>query len=125
MPRITILIVALFFGLGGIAHFAYLDSFIKIMPAYIPYHKQLVIISGAFEILGAIGILMPKTRVAAAYGLIALSVAVFPANVNMALHYESFSNIPQWVLYFRLPLQIVIIWFIWWAVKPELKFRKG
>ena len=119
MPRIAVLIIALFFITGGIAHFVITDFFILAMPAYLNYHRELVLISGVFELLGAIGILLPRTRVLAGYGLIVLCIAVFPANINMAMHPEQFTNIKEIFLYIRLPVQLVFIWFIWWAIKPE------
>jgi uncharacterized membrane protein len=68
MPRIPLLIIALFFLTGGIAHFVYVDFFVLAMPDYLSYHEQLVMSSGIFEILGAIAILIAKTRRFAAYG---------------------------------------------------------
>ncbi|MGJ8661988.1 MAG: DoxX family protein [Bacteroidota bacterium] len=94
------------------------------MPDYLGYHKELVIISGVFEILGAIGILVPKTRLLAGYGLLALIVAVYPANINMALHPDEYSDISALFLYIRLPFQFLIIWFVWWAIAPERKSRR-
>lgn len=119
MQRIPLLVIAGFFFAGGMGHFFVADFFVAIMPDYLPWHWELVIISGVFELLGAIGILIPKTRLLAAYGLIALCVAVFPANLNMALNPEKFSDIPLLLLYLRLPLQLVLIAYIWWSVKPE------
>lgn len=119
MRRISILFISLFFLIGGAAHFVYLDTFISAMPAYLNYHKELVLISGVFELLGAIGILVPQTRRLAGYGLIALAIAVFPANLNMAIHPENFPKISESFLYIRLPLQFLFIWFIWWAVTPK------
>jgi uncharacterized membrane protein len=119
MPRIPLLIVALFFIAGGIAHFIAMDFFISIMPSYLSYHKELVIISGVFELLGAIGILLPKTRLLAGYGLMALIVAVYPANIHMALNPELFPDVPLAFLYLRLPMQFVLFGFVWWAIKPE------
>ena len=121
MPRTPLLVIALFFIAGGIAHFVVADFFIMAMPDYLGYHKELVIISGVFEILGAIGILVPQTRLLAGYGLLALIVAVYPANVNMALHPEKFKDIPELFLYIRLPFQILFNWFVWWAIAPERK----
>ena len=89
------------------------------MPDYLSYHREIVIISGVLELLGAIGILVVKSRLLAGYCLIILCVVVFPANINMALHPEKFTDIPVIFLYIRLPLQILMIWFIWWAIKPE------
>lgn len=119
MPIIPLLIIALFFLSGGIAHFVLTDFFVMAMPDYLGYHKELVLISGVFELLGAIGILVPKTRFLAGCGLIALIIAVYPANINMALHPEQYSGIPALLLYIRLPLQFLFIWFVWWAITPE------
>jgi len=125
MPRIPLVIIALFFLTGGIAHFALVDFFVMSMPGYLGFHKELVIISGVFELLGAIGILVPRTRLLAGYGLVALIVAVYPANINMALHPERYQQIPQWFLYVRLPFQFAFIWFVWWAITPERLARRN
>ncbi|NRB36874.1 MAG: DoxX family protein [Pseudomonadales bacterium] len=119
MPRLPLLVITLFFLIGGISHFVVADFFILAMPDYLAYHKELVIISGVFEILGAIGILIPQTRLLAGYGLIALIVAVYPANINMALHPEKFKELSELFLYIRLPFQFLFIWFVWWAIAPE------
>ena len=124
MPRIPHFIIATFFLVGGIGHFTSSEFFLAIMPSYLPYHWELVILSGIFEIMGAIGLLLPKTRLLAAYGLIALCIAVFPANINMAMNPESFPQVPLIFLYIRLPLQFVFIYFIWWSVKLE-RTEKG
>jgi uncharacterized membrane protein len=119
MPRLPLLIIALFFLVGGIGHFISAGFFIMAMPDYLPYHQELVLISGVFEVLGAIGLLVPKTRLLAGYGLIALILAVYPANINMALHPEKYHNISVFFLYLRLPMQLLFIWFVWWAIAPE------
>ena len=124
MPRIPLLIIAVFFIAGGIAHFVVTDSYIAAMPAYLGYHKELIIISGVFEILGAIGILVPQTRLLAGYGLVALIIAVYPANINMALHPEKYTDISELFLYIRLPFQFLFMWFVWWAIAPERKKYK-
>ncbi|HEC58170.1 MAG TPA: hypothetical protein ENI24_01220 [Methylophaga sp.] len=111
------IIIALFFTIGGIAHFVLIDKFISIMPSYLGYPKQLVIISGIFELLGAMGILFSQTRRFAGYGLIALIVAVYPANIHMALHAQDYPTIPEMVLWLRLPLQFFFVWFVWRAIK--------
>ncbi|MBA6287367.1 DoxX family protein [Colwellia sp. MB3u-4] len=124
MPRLPLLIIALFFLIGGIAHFISADFFIMAMPDYLPYHKELVLISGVFEVLGAIGLLVPKTRLLAGYGLIALIVTVYPANINMALQPEKYHDISVFFLYLRLPMQLLFIWFVWWAIAPERILHK-
>jgi uncharacterized membrane protein len=83
------------------------------MPSYLPAHALLVQISGVAEILGGIGILLPWTRRLAAWGLILLLVAVFPANLDVALHGWPGVNLPGWILWCRLPLQPVFIWWIY------------
>ena len=85
------------------------------MPPYLPWHRELVLLSGACEIACGLGLLVPPLTVAAAWGTIALLVAVFPANVHMALHPEGYADIARpWVWWARLPLQFV---FIWWAYR--------
>ena len=125
MPRIPLLVIASFFMAGSIGHFVFAEFFIQIMPDYIGYHEEIVAISGVFEILGAIGILVPRTRLLAAYCLMALIIAVYPANIDMAMHPEKFPDIPEILLYIRLPLQFLFLWFVWWAIKPERMHAKS
>ena len=124
MPRIPLLIIATFFIGGGIGHFAFMEFFMMAMPDYLGYHKELVIISGIFELLGAIGILIPQTQLLAGYGLIALIIAVYPANIYMAMHPELYADIPAKFLYVRLPFQFLFVWFVWYAIGPERERRK-
>jgi uncharacterized membrane protein len=86
-----------------------------IMPPYIPWHAELVYASGVFEILGGLGLLLPATRRAAAWGLIALFVCVFPANVHMALYDVPVDgeHLHPALLWGRLPLQAVFIAWAW------------
>jgi uncharacterized membrane protein len=111
--RFLLGVVTTFFAVGGFFHFYALSFFMQAMPEYLGYHRELVLLSGLCELLGAAGLLMPRTRVFAAYGLIALCIVVFPANLNMALHPDQFPVIPFVLLYLRLPLQLVIIWMIY------------
>jgi uncharacterized membrane protein len=113
--RIALLGLAAFFLAGGIAHFLYAEFFVAIMPPYLPAHLALVHVSGVLEILGGLGVLHAATRRAAGVGLLVLVVAVFPANLHMALHPEQFAVFPSWALYARLPLQLVILAWVWWA----------
>ncbi len=121
MFPISIIIISLFFIIGGIAHFVLIEKFISIMPSYLAYPRALVIISGVFELLGGMAILFPQTRKVAGYGLIALIIAVFPANINMALHPQQDPTIPLILLWLRLPLQFIFIWFVWRAIKLPTK----
>lgn len=111
-------LIAAIFVAAGVFHFIKPQMFISIMPDYIPFHRAMVYISGAAEILGGIGLLWPQTKLFAAWGLIALLIAVFPANINMAveavqkLGYNSWYSIATLL---RLPLQFVLIYWIYWA----------
>ncbi len=106
----------------GITHFVVPISFVRIVPPQLPNPLALVYISGFFEILGGIGLLIPAVSVAAAWGLITLFVAVFPANINMAVNQIAIEGVPdQPILYWvRLPFQAVLIAWAWWYTKhPE------
>jgi uncharacterized membrane protein len=100
--------------LAGLMHFRAPGAYVRMMPAWLPAHRELVLVSGVFEVLGGLGVLIPATRTAAAWGLVALFIAVFPANLNMALKRLPLGRrpLPVWVLWARLPLQLV---FIAWA----------
>lgn len=115
MLPIPVIIVAIIFVGAGILHFVLLDFFSSIVPPYLSNPDALVKISGVFEIMGGLGILFERTRKWAAYGLIALCVAVLPANIHMAMNPEQFADIPVLLLYLRLPLQALVIWVIWKA----------
>jgi uncharacterized membrane protein len=96
---------------AGAMHFIAPAGYVRTVPRWLPAPHVLVIVSGVFEILGGLGLLVPATRSWAAWGLIALFVAVFPANVNMALNNIGFGRrpTPAWLLWARLPLQAVLI----------------
>ncbi len=85
------------------------------MPDYLPWPSALVFVSGFFEILGGVGIALPRLRRIAGWGLIALLIAVFPANVGMVLNADKFPMFPYWVLVARLPLQGILIAWVWWT----------
>lgn len=112
---LAIMIITAYFLIGGITHFTNPDFFVAIMPPYLPYHLEIVWISGAFEILGAIGLLVPKTRVMAGYGLIALTIAVTPANIHMAMNPDLFPDAAVGMLYGRLVAQLFLLWLIWFS----------
>jgi uncharacterized membrane protein len=101
-------VFAALFVAGGVGHFVKTDVYMKIMPPYLPYHRALVLLSGVFEVALGILLLVPTTTRLAAWGLIALLVAVFPANLYMYQHPEKFGLSPT-LLLLRLPLQVVLI----------------
>jgi len=100
---------ALAFVVGGVNHFVNPKLYLSIMPPYLPWHGPLVFISGVLEILLGVLLLFPVTQSLAAWGLIALLIAVFPANFHMALNTGSYANIPALLLWLRLPLQFALI----------------
>jgi uncharacterized membrane protein len=113
----------------GLLHFFRPAPFVNIVPSALPAPYVLVIVSGFFEVLGGVGLLVPRVRRAASIGLVALYVAVFPANINMVVHPELGGGIAVWALWARLPLQIVLIaWAAWVgrpARRPEVDTARG
>ena len=133
-PRIPFPLTARRFGLaflflwffaGGIAHFAFTDAEIRIVPPYIPWPRAAVLLSGVFEIAGALGLLWPPTRRIAAWGLFVLTLAVTPAHIYMLQQQELFPSVPYWALVLRLPLQlallVLIAWLGWRPARPAEK----
>ena len=96
-----------FFIYFGVDHFINPDFYLSIMPPSFPLHEEAVYISGFFEIAGGIGVLIPRFRKIAGWGLVALLIAVYPANIYMAISPEAFPDIPIEMLYFRLALQFL------------------
>ena len=120
-------LLAAFFIAAGTNHFRNPAIYLSMMPPWLPSPETLNHISGAAEIAGGIGVLIPRTRKAAAIGLILLLLAVFPANLHIALHGWPEVDIPRWALWLRLPFQLA---FIAWVVFscPGLRIfprRKG
>ena len=115
MRILSIYLLAGLFAVAGVAHFVRPQLFVRIVPPYLPAPLLLVYVSGALEVLGGLGLLVPGARVLAGWSLIALLIAVFPANVHMALHPEAFPQVPAWSLYARLPLQFVLMGWVYWA----------
>ena len=116
------LMAAVYVG-AGVAHFTSTEFFVAIMPAYLPRHVELVHLSGAIEIGLGLLLLVPATRRLAAWGVIALLIAVFPANLNMALNDirppGPFGPPSTLALWLRLPFQLVLIAWAWWYTRPS------
>ena len=107
-----IIISSIFYVIVGIKHFIEPEYFLSIVPPYLPYHLELVYISGLFEILFGLLILFPKYRYYGAIGLILLLIAVFPANIYLAQSKEAQEAVgaTQEIATWRLPIQGVLIW---------------
>ena len=112
-------LLALFFTAAGTLHFLRPQMYVEIMPSYVPAHRELVFASGAAEIAGAVLVVFPRTRRLGGLWLTATLVAVFPANLNMALDPERYASIPPALLWARLPVQGLLIW---WALRAT---RRG
>lgn len=106
--------VFVWFFVGGIAHFALIRTEMRIVPPWLPWPHAVVLISGAFELLGAVGLIWRRTRRVAGIGLFALTLAVTPANVYMLQQPQQF-GIPEWLLIVRLPVQVALLALIFWS----------
>ena len=113
-------LAAALFVVVGVKHFRAREMFERIVPPALPRPDVLVMVSGVAEIAGGIGLLVPPLRRPAAWGLVALLIAVFPANVYMAMATDPRAKMgfPQWALWVRLPVQAVMIAWVWWVSRP-------
>ncbi len=108
-------LMAILYIFAGISHFTKEDFFIKIVPPFVPYPKQVVQISGVIEILLGLALLIPSLTVWAAWGIILLLIVVYPANIYMLvarIQGKRFHKLPVWGLWLRLALQFLLVY---WA----------
>jgi len=118
--RIALVVIALAFIGAGLNHFLNEDFYVSIMPPYIPAHLELVYLSGVLEAMGGLALLYPKLRRIAGLSLMLLTLAVFPANIHMALNPELYTDIASAIaLYIRLPLQFVILAWLYWVSQGD------
>ncbi|HTU13866.1 MAG TPA: hypothetical protein VMF31_01590 [Solirubrobacterales bacterium] len=116
-------VIGIGFIIGGALHFARPKPYLAMMPPWIPLHREAVAVSGIAEIAGGAALLSDRTARSGGRWLIALLVAVFPANVHMAVNPDQIrgleeTGIPNWALWARLPLQPLAIWLTWLATRP-------
>jgi uncharacterized membrane protein len=107
--------LALFFVGAGIMHFVKPRAYEAIVPDALPAHREIVAVSGVAEIAGGLAVLPARSARPAGWGLIALLIAIFPANVNMAVNAERFRQVPEALLWLRLPVQALLIAWVWRA----------
>ncbi|HEY5935398.1 MAG TPA: DoxX family membrane protein [Kofleriaceae bacterium] len=114
-------ILTVFMVGAGVNHFINPAPYLAMMPEVLPAKAALVALSGVAEIAGGLGLILPATRKLAAWGIIALLVAVFPANINMAVNDLPLgtTSVPSWALWARLPLQLVMIAWAWWFTRDD------
>ena len=108
-------LLGLLFIAAGVNHFVHSGFYVRIMPPYLPWHLPLVYVSGAAEAALGILLLVPRFQGVAAWGLIALLIAVFPANLHMAMNAHLFPEYNPIVLWARLPLQGALIAWAYWV----------
>jgi uncharacterized membrane protein len=116
VKAVTRYIFGVLFVLAGVNHFVNPEVYMRIMPPYLPWHFALVLVSGVAEVvLGAL-LLLRRCAAFAGWGLIALLIAIFPANLHMALNPELFPRLNPTALWLRLPLQgVLVAWAYWYA----------
>ena len=114
-------LLAAFFVLAGLNHFRDPAFYLSMMPPPLPFPEALNAISGVCELLGGVGVLVPFTRRFAGWGLVALLIAVFPANLYAAMHGRIAGlDAPGWALWARLPFQGLFLWWVWAVtLRPE------
>ena len=122
---VFLILAAIFYVVAGTLHFVRPEMYLRIMPPYIPWHVTMVRISGVCEILGGLGLLVPVTRRMAAWGLVALLIAVFPANLYMAMSpvEAGAAGLSAAVRWGRLPLQVVFIAWVLWCSRSRRTMR--
>ena len=108
-----------FFIVAGVTHFTNRDFFTSIVPPYLPWPEMLVYVSGVAEIALGVMLLLPATMRLAAWGLIALLIAVFPANIHMAMNPQLYPDVSMAALLIRLPLQGVMVAIAYWFTRPS------
>ena len=121
--RVLLWVMGLFYVGGGIVHFVNPGFYLPMMPPYLPYHLELVYLSGLAEIVLGAAVLVPRTRRLAAWGIILLLIAIFPANLHIAMNDVPLAGATEgagvwnWV---RLPFQGVLIWWAWLYTRADV-----
>ena len=117
IKTISIIIMSLFYIMAGTNHFINLDWYVRIVPPILPFKTAIVYISGILEIILGSLLIFPKTRFIAGWGLIILLVAVYPANIYVALTNGEAMDITPLIAWGRLPFQFVLIGLAYWHSK--------
>jgi uncharacterized membrane protein len=119
MKKISLLLMILLYSAAGVNHFVHPGMYISIMPPWLPMHNALVAISGICEILFAVLLIFKATRRFAAWAIIALLIAVFPANIQMLVNFVHENNPNVWLAIARLPIQLLLIWWAYGFTKKD------
>ena len=124
LRTIGLVVQSLVYVAAGINHFWHSSTYVAIMPQHYRDPLLLVQVSGAAEILGGIGLLVPRTRRFSACGILAMLIVYFDVHLSMAMHPERFTTVPVWALYGRIPLQFVLIAWAYAYARPPLDVAK-
>jgi len=122
VKRIFLWLQGLFYLFAGTMHFLNPQAYMPMMPPYLPWHRELILLSGAAELILGIGVLVPRTRTLAAWGIILLLIAILPANLHVALNNVPLFGATQglgagnWA---RLPFQLVLAWWAYLYTRPD------
>lgn len=109
-------LLGVFLVLQGINHFVLDGFFVRAIPSWLPWPMFLVYLSGIAEIGLGVAVLIPRIRILAGWGIVALLIAVFPANIEMALHPEQWPEVSPAILWARLPFQALFVYWVWACV---------
>lgn len=123
MKRVVLVLFGVFFIVAGVTHFTNQAFFTSIVPPYLPFPVALVVMSGIAEIALGVLLLVRHTSRLAAWGLIALLIAVFPANIHMAMHPQLYPDMSPTALFIRLPAQGVLVAVAYWFTRPWERAR--
>lgn len=119
-------LMAVFYVGAGVNHFLNTDFYLKIMPPYLPLHRELVYLSGIIEIALGLLVIVPKYTRLAAWGIIALLIAIFPANIHVALNQHILPNVSPTFHWIRLPLQgVLVAWAYWYTREPQIALKEA
>lgn len=116
LHALSLYAIAGMFVVAGVAHFVRPGTFVSLVPPYLPQARLLVYLSGAAEIAGGVGVLIPSVQAYAGWGLLLMLLAFLPVHTYMARHPSDFSAVPTWALYLRVPLQFVLMGWIYMTV---------
>jgi uncharacterized membrane protein len=125
LRTVGLIVQSLVYVAAGINHFWHSGTYVAIMPPHYSHPLGLVQVSGAAEILGGIGLLVPRSRRFSAWGIIAMLVVYFDVHLYMVMHADRFPQVPVWVLYARLPLQLVLIAWVYAYARPHRGSAEG
>ena len=117
-------LMGMFYLAAGINHFWHPGFYLNIMPPYLPWHEALVYLSGVAEIVLGLLIFLPRNRALAAWGIIAMLIALLPVHIHMVMNPELYPTVSPVVLWLRLPLQVVLIAWAYWYTRPSSSVQK-